>query len=96
MGFFMDIFGIKGKFQPHCKYIRIIWQEAASGLDLTVVTGKDGLHDDGHRLVFAALSSVVASCPEADMLILADWKTSDYSLFLDLVYGGEGSYFILT
>ena len=56
-----------------CLYTVMIYQDASMGLDLEVVTGVDGLCDDGHHLVLAALSpGVVGCCPEADLVILAD------------------------
>jgi hypothetical protein len=54
-----------------------------------VVTGLDSLHDDGHRLVLAGLSAVVAENPGADSIILAGWSNEDYEVLLDLVYGEE-------
>jgi hypothetical protein len=52
-----------------------------------VQTGADGLEDDGHKLVFAALSPIIQRCEEADQIILADWSHNDYKIFLALVYG---------
>jgi hypothetical protein len=52
-----------------------------------VQTGADGLEDDGHRLVFAAMSPVIRSSQQIDQIILADWSHHDYQLFLNLVYG---------
>ena len=62
-------------------------------LDLTIVTGKDWLRDDGHGVIFAALSPVISSCPETDMLILADWTSNDYGIFLELVYSQTERYY---
>jgi hypothetical protein len=57
--------------------------------DISVVTGLDSLQDDGHRLVLAGLSPVVAENPEADCIIMAEWSNQDYEVLLDLVYGEE-------
>ena len=65
-------------------------QDAKIGIDLSVATAKDSLQDDGHAVILAAFSRVVASTPEADMIILSEWSNSDYTLLLDLVYGGSG------
>ena len=66
------------------------YQDAAQGLDITVATGNDKLEDFGHKLVLAAFSPVVSSCPEADLLILTEWSSNDYSILLDLLYNGSG------
>ena len=58
------------------------------------MTGKDGLRDDGHGVVFAALSAVISLCPETDILILADWTSNDYGIFLELVYSQTERYYL--
>ena len=64
-------------------------QEAGECCDLTVVTGKDWKYHDGHRIVMAAVSPVFAQCPEADLLVLSDWTSNDYCIFLEMAYRGE-------
>lgn len=59
-------------------------------LDMTIATGRDSLQDDGHRLLMASLSPVVADCPESDMLILEGWGNETYSFLLDLLFNGAG------
>ena len=41
----------------------------------------------------AGLSKVVANCPEADMVILTEWSSNDYGIFLDIVYSNTERYF---
>ena len=46
----------------------------------------DGLRDDAHHMVLAALFPVISECPLVDKIILADWTSEDYGILLDLIY----------
>ena len=56
---------------------------------MTVVTCKDNLQHDGHRVILAAISPVFTSSPYADLVLLDGWSSADYGVFLDLVYSGK-------